>query len=41
MANNQKQWVKTLQEMQKPSDDSDLKPDCGESSETDGPLHEV
>lgn len=35
MASNQQQWVKTLKEMQKPSDDSELRPDCGESSETD------
>ncbi|XP_068753336.1 uncharacterized protein [Montipora capricornis] len=32
MANNQKQWVKTLQEMQKPSDDSDLRPDCAKTA---------
>ena len=34
-SSNQQQWVKTLKEMQKPSDDSELRPDCGESSETD------
>ncbi|XP_015747740.1 PREDICTED: uncharacterized protein LOC107327508 [Acropora digitifera] len=28
MAHNQQQWVKTLQEMQKPSDGSELRPDC-------------
>ncbi|KAK2551627.1 hypothetical protein P5673_027390, partial [Acropora cervicornis] len=28
MAHNQQQWVKTLQEMQKPSDDTELRPDC-------------
>lgn len=41
MVHNQQQWVKTLQEMQKPLDGSELRPDCGESSETDGPPHEV
>lgn len=32
MVHNQQQWVKTLQEMQKPSDGSELRPDCGKSS---------
>lgn len=41
MDNNQQQWVKTLEELQKQSDNNDLRPDCGESSGPEDHLHEA